>query len=86
MKIEFDQDDAKEIKEQIIGAVENALADSYWIEHIMSVIDDAVRKVVDDNAEEIKETVRTHLAKAITMDAFKEYIKNIVDNCGVPQV
>ena len=26
MKIEFNQDDAKELKEQIIGAVENALA------------------------------------------------------------
>lgn len=86
MKIEFDQDDAKEIKEQIIGAVENALADSYWIDHIMEVIDDAVRDIVNANAEEIKETVRTHLAKAITMDTFKDYIKNIVDACGVPQL
>ena len=52
----------------------------------MSVIDDAVRKVVEDNAEEIKEVVKTHLAKATTLDAFKEYIKQIVDDCGVPQV
>lgn len=86
MKIEFDQNDAKEIKEQIIGSITYSLNNSYWVEHIMGVIDDAVRKIVDDNAEEIKETVRTHLAKAITMDAFKEYIKNIVDNCGVPQL
>ena len=86
MNIEFTADDAQEVKEQIIGAVENALADRYWIEHIMNVIDDAVRKVVDDNAEEIKEVVKTHLAKAITMDAFKEYIKNVVDACGVPQL
>ena len=86
MKIEFDQDDAKEIKEQIIGSVSHSLNDTYWVEHIMSFIDDAIRKVVDDNAEEIKEVVKTHLAKAITMDAFKEYIKQIVDDCGVPQV